>query len=387
MIDSRRLVLLAYLIPIFFMNIQVGYHEVFLKGHYFLYPVIFFLLFVSKSKEYLTAAIGSFLVLLLVNIGYEYASGGLFASSQYYMASVVSAVVFSVGWVVVLYAGERSFVGVVEFFSKITLALVLISKLILIFTGFSILIDPGYGDFRPHAFMSEPSALSFVCAYIMTVSFVRRDVYWFLLAVLALYLIKSIIAIAVSLAVVLLVFSRRSVFTSIAVLMFLVFVVATNEMFLINVLGHQYERLESGILAVISGGEEGYNPRVIIANAVISILYDNDALYTGLGLNSMGVYPVVNETWSLNAASLPFFLIFSYGLPIMLSIYMLVLLLCINIYRNNDFSPENILFFALALTVTINAAQGMLIYSMFFGMLIFKLISFRKGSSESSDFV
>lgn len=364
---------LLYLVPVFFVNVQLGYSEVFLRLHYVVYPILIGLLLYGFVREknfvQLFLGVGVLLLFLMVNFAY-YVFYSSYFNSNFILSTITATIIFGLAILLSWNVDASKFLDVFENFSKFTVVVVMASYAIYKITGISVLSDPGYGLNRPHAFMSEPSALAVVVTYLVCVSFYKSQWGWLLLSLVSVYVCQSLI-VMISVLITATLLWINSVIRSgrgwilLVGSLFILFFVGFLEGVLIDYFPDQYMRLESGIRSITSLGDEGYNPRMIIAIAIWEAVSESGAHWFGMGLNSVSYYNVINLDWLLSAASFPFFLYMSFGVVGLLVFYGVVFFLC---FRVQGGVQRNMAFlFALLVVTTINAAQGMIIY----GLLVF----------------
>jgi hypothetical protein len=257
---------------------------------------------------------------------------------------------------------------------ELSVFLILASKFIHVVSGLYLLADDGYGEFRPHALFSEPSAMSpFFAYYIVKCLYFGRH-FSALFAGLALLIITSWIALITFIILFFTSLMRRARMTGsivVAAMMFLGCGLAYN--YVINyevttggMLDRQVIKLKRGLQIFDSSEKHAYNLRWDNSMDLISRVNSQfSAALFGLGPGS-DQYIKFSERAN-SAPNLPLMFFISFGAV------GLVAGVCFIVYGN--FLQENfsyaLILLALSLSSMYNSAQGLLVYQLilFFIML------------------
>jgi hypothetical protein len=257
---------------------------------------------------------------------------------------------------------------------ELSIFLILASKFIHAVSGVYFLADDGYGEFRPHALLSEPSAMAPFFAYYIVKCLYFGKHFSALIAGLALLIIFSWISLITFILLFFTILMRRarligSIF--VAVMMFIGCSLAYNHVTNHKassggMLDRQVLKLKRGLQIYNSSDKYAYNLRW--DNSVDLISRVNSQFSTvlfGLGPGS-DQYIKFSERAN-SAPNLPLMFLISFGAV------GLVVALCFIFYGN--FLQENfsysLILMALCLCSIYNSAQGLLVYQLilFFIML------------------
>lgn len=373
---NKNLVCTLFLLPIFFVNIDLGSEgEFFLKFQFILYPLLcLYLIQVGLIKIYHLAA---FLV-VVISVSSIYLPYYFYHDINNIFNSFFYCTLFFFYVFISIFMGKAMFIKGFEssFFDKfdklvwISIGTIYLSYFLYLLTGFYFLADDGYGLFRPHAFFSEPSALAPFIAYTIISSLMKMNVKKLLLALPALYLLTSLISFLTLAFSLLFVFIRRrgALFQIVAlVLSFLLILIAyyyimnyvpTGE----GVLDSQTIKLKRGIEAVVYSGQEGYNPRYNTLMDLIGYLDVHERNLIGFGPLSDNF---VNFSEIAASASTIYLMIyFNFGFVVLL--FFTLLTLCIFKVDLKKASRLDLLLVCFLINAAINSAQGILIYQIVF---------------------
>lgn len=363
--------LMLYLLPVFIVNVDLGpTGEFFLRGQFLLYPLLIILF---SYKEADLNILKPFLVLELLfsiyGVGYSF-----FGGQEYILDSFIGAQIFLMYFLatyVILRSVEAPII--IDAFDKIVLILIVmvfISTVIWKFTGLYFLADDGYGYFRPHALLSEPSALTPFLAYGLSSFLLKADYIRAMLVLIAILMVGSIIAIFVSLVVLILAYIYHfNIFKKIVLLILSLVALVFFYEYVINfdsiggsVFDSQMARLRQALLSFESLGESGYNPRVATTMDMLGYSAEKSVgLWFGFGPLSDKFLPFSMIAHS--APSLPLLLFFNFGL---IAVVVFVIWLFYGLITRDVKNKTNLLFVCLGVSSLVNSAQGLLIYQLVF---------------------
>jgi len=376
--------LFLYFFPIFIVNIDLGsIGEVFLRSQFILYPLIVaYFYYKKKDPVILFGFIFGIVVFSLYGISYV-----LGDKYEYILDSFIGGVVLLMYLLVslVIYRATEenrdTLLYVLDKFILYSVVFIFSSYLIWSLTGLHVLADDGYGYFRPHAFMSEPSALTPFLAYAFSASILNKKHLQAFFVLVAIFVAGSIIALFVSVIVLML-----SYFYNLKLLKKIILVSAVSLciMFMYDYILNYYSlggsvydsqmaRLRQALLSFESLGQEGYNPRVATTvDMVAYLLQEPIGFLLGHGPLSDKFLPFSDVARS--APSLPMVMFFNFGF---ISMCVLLIWVVKGILACDVKDKINLLFVCLAISSLVNSAQGLLIYQ-----LVFLLGFMNKGKSR-----
>ena len=363
--------LILYLLPVFIVNVDFGPSgEIFLKGQFLLYPLlIIFFYFRGGDSNILKLFLMLELLFLPYGIGYSF-----WGEQEYILDSFIGAQIllmyFLASYVIFRSVEAPTVIITIDKVVLIMVAIVFVSFVIWKLTGVYILADDGYGYFRPHAFMSEPSALTPFLAYGLSAFLLKADYVKALVVLVAILMVGSIIAVFVSALVMALAYIYHvNIFKKVALIIVTVFALIFSYEYVIEfypsggtVFDSQLARLRLALLSFESLGESGYNPRVATTLDVIRYSAEQPlGFWFGFGPLSDKFLPFSPIAHS--APSLPLFIFFNFGFVAMA---VFVIWVFYNLITRDVKNKINLLFVCLAVSSLVNSAQGLLIYQLVF---------------------
>jgi len=287
-------------------------------------------------------------------------------------------IILYIGVIIVL-ANRSSFEKIIQvfvFLAKISSVIIIATYLIGIISGINILVNLGYSQTRYHALFTEPSAAAIPLSILALYGVLSKNYKWLVISFVATLISLSLIALV--LFVTSLIMGLMIFYTEKRVSLFVVSLVSIISIFYISLdtiepLYKFNERLYSGLRAILTGGEHGYNPRLMTINSVINQLIETDSLYTGLGIE---INNCLNEgfIWSYDA-NIHIYIIRSLGF-VGYFIFLIACFLAIIKNSMNKYNMRYSVFIICLLGVTLNGAQGLLYFSLFVLLL---LLSFKRG--------
>ncbi|MED5512145.1 MAG: hypothetical protein VYB81_05285 [Pseudomonadota bacterium] len=364
----ESLCVLLFLVPIFFCFInveQLGVHSL-TYFQFLLFPLLIFIMGYKASFLFFS----TFIIVLIFNFLLESCSNLV----ELLFESFKFALYFSVPIVVALKVKVDLFYNYTVKLMKWSLTIVAISFLLRSLLGFSVFINHGYLQDRYHALFTEPSAMAIPLSVLIYDAFKSKNYKWIVFSLFAMFLIKSLIVfsvflITVSFFLMVRFFGFRAVSFATLFIIFLSTSFITVES--ISFIEGYNERLYSGLVSILTLGENGYNPRMITTMSVINMLLDKGQLVLGFGFG-VGECHTQYLEWKYDSNILMYFL-FSSGL-IGLFLYLSIILtafVMINVKSKYVFSKEFALFIISFFGVLINGAQGMLFISFHIAAIIF----------------
>ena len=371
--NSNTIMTLLYLTPIFINNIDLGPNgEHSLRLQALTYPalILFHLSISGINKRLLIPTILLFLAFTLYSPIYLF--GEFDSYSNEYLKSCITLTIYFISTIIFIQKAKSNPIEtiiIVDYFCKATALLVIISFITYHASGIYILADDGYGFFRPHALMSEPSAMSFVLAYGLTTSLRERKLLIILVYLCAIAASGSLIVILTSLAAIFIYYYRSSP-SILKILILLISVTAfyVSINYVLNftrtdgIFDNQIIRLKAGFESIFALSNEGYNPRM---NATIEAIkfVNADAYKIIFGYGPLSDTYLPFGITAGSAPSLPLTIFFNFGI-IGLIIFIVWVLRKINM-RSSTYK-ESALFSSLLVACVLNSAQGLLIYQLLF---------------------
>jgi hypothetical protein len=358
-LEAKQACLLAYFAGLFVFEISWGAASIQLYG-YAASIMVCILVFMIERKICLKQII---LFSLFIGIFYIYLPVNPMPIGQQIKYLLYLLPVAILPWIFDSHRFSRSYVNVCCFF--------LIFFLILFIVGVG--HSTTYGMPRMQGLMSEPSALSILLSTVFLLAFYKKSIYLLLAVVAAFFAAASSMSVAVVLSsfafYILLNMRSRAQRLAVIGVGLLTALLSVSFILSMELNGFIFGRLVSGIKSVLTLGEEGYNPRMTAALAMIRVTSDLGAsLIYGMGLNAAGV---MDELGVVRALSLPFEVYVSFGL-LGLALYVLSLLWVLCFYRSAD-SYFKIAFSSVASYVLLNSAQGIVFQTLYFILFIYAM--------------
>jgi len=373
----RSLSGILYLIPIFISNIDLGpAGEVFLKLQFVCYPIMIALYFLGRPNNE-----SKWLLLFLTFICVFYWMIIRFSYSGLSLDSLQKSIIFSlyVSASYVLYylfkSNVTEFINILTKFVSVTVVLIYVSFFVWKLTGIYFLADDGYGFFRPHGLMTEPSAVTAFLSFLLVWSLLSKQYFYGAFVVGAVVLSGSVLALLISfISLIYFMITSRSVLFK---LMFLVLGMLAIHYLYFFVLEYvptgtsfadsQILRLKHAIISIMYLGEEGYNPRLNTLMDSIDYMSNNQVSYifgNGPGSDSFIEFSDIARS----SPMLPVYMLFNFGATgLMLYSYYVIKYG----FLRFEFNKLNVLFVCLIFTTLINSAQGLLIYQLVLLMILF----------------
>ncbi|WP_440903787.1 hypothetical protein ACMZOO_13120 [Catenovulum sp. SX2] len=376
----QPVIIFLYLVPIFFANVDFGAKgEFFLRSHLIFYPLLIVILLQKNvlPLKKVTLIISLLLVILLIYLG------DTFLNRPYYLASSFASTLLFFTYVIVTYFFFlfvkkydclQQFYDLFYRFIKVSLILVIASWGIHFSSGIYVLADDGYGLFRPHALLSEPSALSLFVSWFFIRSIRDKRPVDLLIALTCMSLSGSLILIIVTFSTFLfylslsLSASRRLVLyiAILAIVHFVVQAILDYSRIGVDYLDDPLIKLKAALEAIVYLGSEGYNPRLNTVLDLFRFMLENNRLYLGMGPLSDTYLPFSSIAGS--ASSLLFMLIFNFGILVG---SVIIVILLYNLLKLPDKSDSSVLFICCVITTSLNSAQGMLVYQIMLLVMLY----------------